>query len=669
MYQFRNVSLKNKIFFSTLAVILLVSIAIAVLSRWIIVSSLTAEMNIRGISIAHSIGELGSGYILDNDKPNLVNLVFDSSQLGERRELISYIFITDDTGQVLAHTFIHPFPEHLKSANRLPPYLSNSIVQLQVEDEEVYDVAVPVEEGINRIGEVHVGLNKKHIGRIINKLRITFLAFISAIIIIIFWISHALSRYITKPITKLIQMSDEVSRGNLDFKMDLGDVYKVPEVEDSRGDRCPAYRNPDWPCWHVDRALFPVDPETGQAKKPPYCQDCVVKLKSIGDEVVQLTDSFVHMVKSIKLYRNRMRESEEKYRSLFDSGPDPIFVLDARTMEILDANPRAEDIYGYCKMELIGMSFSDLELADNVATLAGFDEIADEDACVFYPKIIHHRKGEVPFYVTMHACKTKYANRNAVIVSTTDITDMVEKDAQLIQASKMTTLGEMSAGMAHELNQPLNAIKMGADFLTLLITNGEQIPPDQLNQISTEISKQVDRATEIINALRAFGRKSEFTRGKIDINKPLTDVLRLIGQQLKLQNIDIELDLDNSLPRIVAQDNRLEQVFFNLITNARDAINLKNGKQGSSADRTISIRSYTENGMVTVAITDSGVGTPENQKDKVFEPFFTTKTTGQGMGLGLSIIYGIVQDYNGQITFESEEGVGTTFKISFPAAN
>ena len=259
-----------------------------------------------------------------------------------------------------------------------------------------------------------------------------------------------------------------------------------------------------------------------------------------------------------------------------------------------------------------------------------------------------------------------YGERDALIVVTTDITEMMEKDAHLIQAGKMTSLGEMSAGMAHELNQPLNAIKLGHEFLKKMIEERREIPDEDLLHVVNETRNQVDRAAEIINRLREFARKAEFTKETIEINKPIRGVFDIIGQQLNLQNIYIKLDLDETLPPILAHNNRLEQVIFNLVTNARDAIIHKYNIGAETDNRIISIRSFAEGDRVAVAVSDTGIGIPDDTKDKVFEPFFTTKETGKGMGLGLSIVYGIVKDYSGDIRVEGKEGEGTTFKLTFP---
>jgi len=257
---------------------------------------------------------------------------------------------------------------------------------------------------------------------------------------------------------------------------------------------------------------------------------------------------------------------------------------------------------------------------------------------------------------------------DCLIATTTDINESVEKEAQLIQASKMTTLGEMSAGIAHELNQPLNTIKMGNEFLKMMIEKGKKISEQDLFQVVDEVSGEVDRAAEIITRLREFGRKADFTKEKIDINRSIRGVLDIVGKQLSLQNIDVELDLDETIPHILAHNNRFQQVIFNLVTNARDAINQKHEAEAESDNRVISIRSFREDDRVAITVSDTGIGIPEPARDRIFEAFFTTKEMGEGMGLGLSISSEIVRDYGGDIHVQSEEGSITTFKLTFPCA-
>jgi PAS domain S-box-containing protein len=387
---------------------------------------------------------------------------------------------------------------------------------------------------------------------------------------------------------------------------------------------------------------------------------------SSANEIGTLARSFDQMTQRLQDSEQGLKASEEKYRSLFDNDPNPIFVFDRSTFQIIDANIRATEKYGYTREELLQMSFRDLGDPEDAEKIRS----SVVEACIFLPKVRHRKKDGRLIHVDIHSCPRVHLGEDVIIANIADISDSIQAEAQLIQASKMATLGEMSAGVAHELNQPLNAIRIGSDLLKKMLDRGEKIEPDLAHKVSREISAQVERAANIINHLREFGRKSELDGlEKVDINKPISDVFTVLGQQLKLRQIKVDLDLAENLPHVYGVSNRLEQVFINLVMNARDAIEemgergYQNGREGL-----LTIRTYQEKRRVVAVVSDNGVGMPERVKEKIFEPFFTTKDVGRGTGLGLSISYGIIKDYEGTIEVESKPGSGTIFKITFPAA-
>jgi PAS domain S-box-containing protein len=376
------------------------------------------------------------------------------------------------------------------------------------------------------------------------------------------------------------------------------------------------------------------------------------------------------VAKAFKASEAQLRESEEKYHTLFDYDPNSIFVLEPETYKILDVNARSLEIYGYEKHDLIGRSFMDLGTARYPDGVLSVTVPTPSTVSSVYPQVQHCRKDGKPFFVNVYACQMRQSKKYGIVATTVDITESLAKETQLIQASKMSTLGEMATGVAHELNQPLCAIQVGTDFFRNMIKQGEEISGSELALVSEQMAEQITRAVRIINHLREFGRKAEIQPKEVNISEPLRGVFTLMGQQLKLRGIKVVLDIEDDLPRIIGDSNRLEQVFVDLVVNARDAMEEKK-KQSAVAeiDSTLTIRSFKENGRVFVTITDMGVGIPEEIRGRIFEPFFTTKKVGEGTGLGLSISYGIIKDYEGTIEVESEVGKGTTFKIAFPAVS
>jgi PAS domain S-box-containing protein len=369
-------------------------------------------------------------------------------------------------------------------------------------------------------------------------------------------------------------------------------------------------------------------------------------------------------IESSILYEN-YKKSEEKYRTLFDADPNPIFIIDSQTFTILDLNRRAEDCYGYAREQLLGISF--LDLGDGDQELEEVFKNLPEGKFILLSKKRHYRKGKQPFYVNINVSHAKYSEGYALIATTTDISETVRKDAQLIQASKMTTLGTMAAGMAHEINQPLNVLQVGADFLLKKARKGESLDSEEFKTIANEISDNVHRAAQIINHMRDFSRQSDAVSSMLNINDPIRDTFKILGQQLRVHQVELELDLNENLPPILADHNRMEQVFMNLVTNAMDALDERGVKlKDPHWRKSLKIKSFPEDDQVVVTVTDNGVGIPNEIIDKIFEPFFTTKEVGKGTGLGISISYGIVKDYGGTIEVKSGVNVGTTFELRFP---
>ena len=718
MQKFRKISFKNKILLSTLLAILLLGVGVFLAIRWVLLPNLISQLKLRGLGIAQSIADSSRAYILTENTPELTSLLFDTAQLEERKPLIAYIFILDMDDNVLSHNFKKPFPRGLAKANVISPEESHKIKRIPLYDRFAYDIAVPVLEGIYQVGTVHVGLSKEHIDDLISKLLITLLSIISAIVVVVFVISHFLSKYITRPVLHLSEVADEIGGGNLEVRADLSSEMRCWEVRECGQRKCPAHENTDVPCWYIDGTLcvtgsmadqlsdlsarpalhgnYPstgrergegetrqmdesansygeqiphqADPTSIFPEKLKICRSCTVYTKRIGDEIALLADAFNNMTYRLKVSKAELKESEEKYRFLFDYDPNSIFVLDPDSLEILDVNARALEVYGYDKEDLIGISFLKLgpgEYRDGILSRHGDD---DEAQLSIYTKMQHWGKEKRPFHVNIYACKTGHNAKPAIIATTRDITKSLEKEAQMIQASKMSTLGEMASGVAHEINQPLSAIQIGADFIKNVATGKDEVPRAELEQVSRHMIEQVDRAVRIINHLREFGRKAEIKKEKVNINKSIEGAFTLLGQQLKLRGIEVELDLDDNLAPIAGDANRLEQVFVVLVINARDSLEekMRDSITGEEVAR-LGIRSCQENGNVVVTVWDTGIGIPPEIRYKIFEPFFTTKEVGRGTGLGLSISYGIIKDYRGTIEVESEEGKGATFKITFPA--
>ncbi len=234
-------------------------------------------------------------------------------------------------------------------------------------------------------------------------------------------------------------------------------------------------------------------------------------------------------------------------------------------------------------------------------------------------------------------------------------------DERLLQSHKLAAIGELSAGIAHEINNPLAIIRQEAEWMQLLLKKLGGADKKELEELQGsihQIVQQVDRCTEITRNLLDFARKRDPVIQAVEVNRVIEDMTRLVEKEAKHNNISIVRQYDQALPVIYSDAPQLRQVILNFLTNATQAI----GKDGLV---TIATRLSGDDG-VDIVISDTGCGIPEANLGKIFDPFFTTKPPGRGTGLGLSICHGIIQRLGGRIAVKSQVGQGTEFTITLP---
>ncbi|TMG01345.1 MAG: GHKL domain-containing protein [Chloroflexi bacterium] len=235
--------------------------------------------------------------------------------------------------------------------------------------------------------------------------------------------------------------------------------------------------------------------------------------------------------------------------------------------------------------------------------------------------------------------------------------ELRDKQEQLVQTAKLATIGELTTGVAHELNDPLNNIGLYIgnvlDLMVLETWDSERIERDL-----GRAKQQVAKATEIINHLRTFGRAAPRQREPVEINGVIESSVSLFSEQFRLREVELVLELAAENPSVLGNPIQLEQVLLNLLNNARDAV-------AGSDEKRIRVSSRVGQGWVRVMVQDSGPGVPKELEERIFDPFFTTKEVGQGTGLGLSIVYGIVNDHEGQIYLDRTTQ-GARFVMELP---
>ena len=355
-------------------------------------------------------------------------------------------------------------------------------------------------------------------------------------------------------------------RTNRDFRRDFGEIIGAPcfEVYKGRQEKCPQCKVEQ--TFQTGTVYSGEETVTTKNGEKAHILVYTAPVYNENNEITSVMELSVN-VTNLKVLEEELCKSEEAYRLLFNNDPSPIFVVDQASFKILDANVRALDLYRYDKPTLT-KTFLDLVPEDSQEELLAFFKEKKN----FLGKVKQCRQGGFVFMSTSGPPRGFTWIMPVYIITTNDITERIQAEQQLAQASKMATLGELSAGVAHELNQPLTVIKMGSTFILRKIREKQPIPEEILVTLSEEMDAQVDRASRIINHLREFGRKTEIQKIAVQVNEAIQGMLTVMGKQLELRQIRLTLELDPDLPKILGDKNRLEQVFINLAMNARDAL-------------------------------------------------------------------------------------------------
>ena len=316
-------------------------------------------------------------------------------------------------------------------------------------------------------------------------------------------------------------------------------------------------------------------------------------------------------------------------------------------------NPQLEDLLEVPRSEAIGRKI---------------DEVLPRDLSgeIFSRATAEHVSGIYKFHLTMRSGKHVVVNASVApllgkdgarlgrLVLLDDITQRVRLEDQMVQTEKLTSLGLLAAGVAHEVNTPLAVI---SNYIQML---AKQIPADDPRQKTIDrIVKQTFRASEIVNNLLNFSRTGGAQPVDVDLNAVLEETLTLVQHPFKAASITVVRNYAQSLPVVLGSTTRLQQVFLNLFMNARDAM---------PGGGMLEVRTGAHNGSVEVEVVDTGAGIPAEHLHRIFDPFFTTKATGRGTGLGLSVSYGIIKEHAGKVDVRSTPGKGTSFRLEFPVA-
>jgi PAS domain S-box-containing protein len=378
-------------------------------------------------------------------------------------------------------------------------------------------------------------------------------------------------------------------------------------------------------------------------------------LQKVSDELRFLNHNLEHLV------AERTKElalSEHKYRRIFEVSRDMILVTQPDGT-IINLNPAGCELLGYNDSE---RSFSQESFADFFVKSSDWHNIKDtikSDNFISNAEVdLQDINGKQLRVLVSGSLDKGLSGRDATIhFLVKDIEKRRIIEEQIAQADKLASIGQLSAGIAHEINNPLGVI---LGYTQLLIRN-EAPETEKFGDLKT-IEKHVRNCKAIVEDLLNFARSSKPNEDVIRVDETMEDVLSFMQQHAGLDNISVKTNYDSAVPEMLLDEKKIKQVFMNLIMNAKHAM----GKEGSL---TISTEYRKNKGNVVIKIADSGHGIDKKDMARIFDPFFTTKPTGEGTGLGLSVSYGIVKNHGGDILVESEVGNGSTFTIILPLAS
>jgi two-component system, NtrC family, sensor kinase len=315
-------------------------------------------------------------------------------------------------------------------------------------------------------------------------------------------------------------------------------------------------------------------------------------------------------------------------------------------------NTQLEQSMGVRRADAVGRTIENILPADLAVEIAARSQ--EERVTNLYKFPLRNRDGRtLVVNVSIAPLAGKSEERLGRLILVDDITQRMQLEEQLVQTEKLTSLGLLAAGVAHEVNTPLAVI---SNYIQML---AKQLPSnDPRQKLTDKIVKQTFRASEIVNNLLNFSRTGGAAFKEINLNQVIDETLTLVTHPFRAGNVQVIKNLEADLPGVLGSGNRLQQVFLNLFLNAKDAM---------PSGGMLEVRTAAHNGTVEIEVADTGMGIQRENLARIFDPFFTTKATGRGTGLGLSVSYGIIKEHAGKIEVRSTPGKGTSFRLEFPA--
>jgi PAS domain S-box-containing protein len=658
-----KLSFRSKLNVGFAAIVLLVAVPLGLIAGGIAAKALREESAKRGRILAANLAVQAADPLLARDLLRLKNMVDELRSA----EDVAYAFVQDKDNRVLAHTFFQGFPTDLLLANPTPDTDKTRMRLLYDGEGFIEDYASPTLVAGDKLGTARVGISRGAMQRTVQRLTLLIAGVSAACLVTALLAGAWFSARVTRRINLLRKHAEEVAKGNLDIRTGpvllehCWDIMRCGQTD------CPAYGDERRRCWRLSGTLCPQCPDPCALDKERLCKDCVVYSQNKGDEIQDVAETFDVMALSLRKRLEELTHAEQELtlrqrllRTILDATPDHVSLMDERLV-YLAVNKAFADFCGKTEEDILGKTDADIYAAPDAAAKQTENRsvLASEQPL---HKEIKIRRADVDHW--LHVVKTPVFDergRGMVLLRTArDITRLRQYQEQLIQSQKMESLGKLAGGVAHEINTPLGVILGYSQLLQ------EDVPEGQIRDDLRIIEKQSKVCRKIVADLLGFSRQTESSKREMCFNNSVMEAISLVRHAFSLDRVEIFTVLDDRMPIIYGDPEKLKQVWINLLNNARDAIvGAQNGQsdapsapesgvQGSLGGMILLISKLdSPSQTVTLLVADNGPGIPAGHLARVFDPFFSTKPVGGGTGLGLSVSFGIIEEHGGDIHAQS----------------
>jgi PAS domain S-box-containing protein len=669
---FDRMRFRTKIEIGIAALVMVTALLLALAAGRIASDALKAEHHRRGLALAEILATRAVEPLLARDLLRLKNIVDDLKKIeGD----VLYAFTQDENGHVMAHSFPGGFPEDLLDVNRMDGDAGTRTRLLVSNGMLLDDFAASVSAAGGFIGTARLGISRVNIQAAVNRLHFYLILIALGVLSIAVTAGTVYAKRITARINILKHYADEVVRGNLDLQTGPTLVRNCWEIMNCGKVHCPAYGDIRRRCWHMAGTLCEACDQGRYPEKLDSCRSCRVYQQNGGDEIQDLAETFDVMalilksrIDDLKQVQESLQSQQQLMRTILDETPDLVSLLDAN-LAYRQPNKAFAVSLGRTVEEVVGRTDADLFPPEVAALRVQRNMEVMETRRKAEMESVRELGNETRWY---HTVIIPVTDRNGLVTgvlrTARDVTEFKIVQEQLIQAQKMESVGKLAGGVAHEINTPLGIILGYAQLLMEDVPSGSQMVADL--QI---IEKQARVCRKIVADLLGYSRQSTSAKQDMCLNNTIMESVSLVRHTFDLDRVRIMEELDDRMPIIYGDPEKLKQVWLNMLNNARDVM-----PDGGI----IKVRSQLDvpAHKVRIWLADTGSGVSKDNLNRIFDPFFTTKSVDKGTGLGLAVSFGIIKDHGGRVGVKSPArdwfspdeqpenlfGPGTVFEVELP---